>query len=105
MIKGMITECVYFDSIEGLSDEEFTGIVEKLERDFHMRQPGIIDTELVRGKSPRQWLMIQHWESLDHATAASRKLMTDETTEMFRRSLDPKTVRISYHEHVARWEK
>jgi len=103
--KEMITECVYFDSIDGLSDEDFISIVDRLEKDFHMRQSGIIDTELVRGKGPRQWLMIQHWESLDHATDASRKLMTDDTTEIFRRSLDPKTVRISYHEHAARWEK
>lgn len=105
MNNKTITECAYFEAIDGIRDDDFIAIIDELEKSFHMPQQGYIDTELVRGKEERQWLMIQHWESLDDAKNASRNLMRDAAADVFRNSIVPKTVRISYHERVSVWIK
>ncbi len=105
MNRSMCTEIAEFQALAGISDENFIGIVETLEEDFHSRQAGFIDSELVRGDESSQWIILQHWDSAEQAKEASKKMMKDPITENFRKSLDPKTVKIRYLEHIQNWEK
>lgn len=104
MDRIICTEIAEFQVIPGISDEDFIRIVEDLEENFHSKQDGFINSELVRGNSS-QWLIIQHWDAVEQAKEASKKMMKESITEKFRESLDPKTVKIRYLSNVQNWEK
>ena len=57
--KKTITEIVSFDIENSISEETFIDIVNALEVEFHMIQPGYIDPELVKVRS-NSWTMIMH---------------------------------------------
>ena len=105
MNRGICTEIAEFQVVTGISDENFISIVEKLEEDFHSQQAGFINSELVKGNEPSQWLILQHWGSVAEDKEASKNMMKDPITEDFRKSLDPKTVKIRYLENIQNWEK
>lgn len=103
MNRSICTEIAEFQVIPGISDEDFIRIVEDLEENFHSKQGGFIDSELVRGNEPLQWLIIQHWDSAVQAKEASKRMMKEPITGKFRESLDPKTVKIRYLSNVLNW--
>ncbi|MGM0532415.1 MAG: hypothetical protein ACQER7_13800, partial [Bacteroidota bacterium] len=70
-------EIVSFDIDNAISDETFKEIVNSVEIEFHMKQAGYIDSELVKGKN-NSWTMIMHWESLEEVKHASKLLMKSE---------------------------
>ncbi|MFR8517717.1 MAG: hypothetical protein ACLVC2_07585 [Emergencia timonensis] len=49
----MITEIVTMKTIEDISREEFLAIVDGLEKNFHSKQDGFVDTELLEDKKKR----------------------------------------------------
>lgn len=104
MDKDLITEIVSFDIQEAISNEEFRDIVNTVETDFHMKQAGYIDSELVKGRK-NSWIMIMHWKSLDEVKHASKLLMKSDLTKRFRRVIIPSTVRMSYLEQIQTWKK
>ena len=89
-----ITEIVTMNCIPGIGKAEFVGIVDGLERGFHMRQSGYIDTELLCDDKDDTWIMIQHWESEEQMKAASKQMFRDAATERYRASIDPKNIKI-----------
>ncbi|WZL72214.1 antibiotic biosynthesis monooxygenase [Clostridiaceae bacterium 35-E11] len=103
MDRSICTEIAEFQVISAISDEAFIRIVEDLEENFHSKQGGFIDSELVRGNEHSQWLIIQHWDSAEQAKAASKRMMKEPITGKFRESLDPKTVKIRYLSNVLNW--
>ena len=105
MNNTIITEVVEFRLNKAMTDEEFINIVDALENNFHSKQKGFIDTELLRGKEAGQWKMIQHWESLNDAKEVVKTMMKVPITEEFRRSIDPTSVKMSLAEQVKTWAK
>lgn len=103
MGKNVCTEIAEFQVIPGISDEEFYSIVEFIEKNFHSKQKGFIGTEIVRGNEKYQWIMIQHWESVEEAKEASKKMMKEAITEDFRKALDPRSVKLRYLNQVKVW--
>ena len=99
MNNNIVTEIVEFKLAKAMPEEDF------LEKNFHSKQKGFIDTELVRGKESGQWLMIQHWASLDDAKEVVKLMMQVPITEEFRQSLDPTTVKMSLLQQVKTWTK
>ncbi len=102
--KKVITEIVSFDIDNSLSQEAFIEIVDSLEMDFHMMQPGYIDSELVKARDD-SWTMIMHWESLEEVKLASKLLMQSDSTFRFRQAVIPSTVRMNYLEQTKVWTK
>lgn len=100
----MITEVVSFDIIDSISVETFKEIVHALEIEFHLKQAGYIDSELVKGRNA-SWTMIMHWESLNEAKLASKGLMLSHLTERFRNAIIPSTVKMSFSEQIQKWNK
>lgn len=105
MNKNVCTEIVDFEAVCGIADEEFVRIVEHLEENFHSKQKGFIDTELVKVNEHSQWMMIQHWDSIEESREASKMMMKTPITETFRQALNPKTVKIRYLSQVKKWNK
>ncbi|GAK58193.1 hypothetical protein U27_05166 [Candidatus Vecturithrix granuli] len=103
MNKQIITEVVNFTIMPGITDEDFVQCVYKLEENFHKILPGYIDSELAKGKEG-QWTMVMHWESLEQVKQASKLMMQTPSTEDFRQSLDPKSVKIVLLEQKQTWK-
>lgn len=105
MSRNIVTEIVEFRVVPGINGEEFVKTVDLLEMNFHSLQSGFIDTELVKGKEDGQWIMIQHWKSMDEAKEAAKIMFKDPVTEGFRQAVDPSSVKMLLLEQVKTWSK
>ena len=78
-------------------------IVDGLEKDYHLKQPGFIDTELLYNDKTDEWIMVQHWDSLDNMRATSKNMFNNPVTEPFVASIDPKSVKILMLPQLGVW--
>lgn len=100
-----VTELVRMKAKDLVAKDDFINIVNKLEIDFHTKQEGFIDTELLYDEEENVWIMIQHWESFEHVKLASRNMFKEATTESFRNSINPKSISISVFPILGKWIK
>ena len=100
---SMVTELVNMKTNGSVSAQEFIKIIDTLERDFHSKQSGFVDTELLYDEKADLWIMIQHWASAKEMKAASSKMFKDSKTEAYRNAIDPKTVKISVYPTLQTW--
>ena len=104
MNRKVITEIVSFEIISNVSNSDFINIVRSVEEEFHIKQNGYIDSELVKG-TKNCWTIIMHWESLEEVKQASKLMMKDPITENFRQVVIPTSVKMSYLEQCKTWKK
>ena len=97
------TEIVTMKTIEDITKDDFITIVDELEKNFHSKQPGFIDTELLYNDKTDEWIMIQHWDSLDSMKAASKKMFNNPITEKFVNSINPRTVKMLMLPQIGVW--
>lgn len=100
-----ITEIVTMQIAEGITQDEFISIVDGLEINYHSKQPGFIDSELMYDESSNFWIIIQHWESKEQIKAASQQMFKDSTAEQFVKSLNPKSVKMTITPQIKTWCK
>jgi heme-degrading monooxygenase HmoA len=89
--------------VSNITKDEFISIVDGLEKNFHSRQPGFIDTELLYDEQNNLWIMIQHWESMEQLKAASEKMFQDSRAESFVKSLNPESVKMTIAPQLKTW--
>lgn len=99
----IITEIVRMKTIEGITKEEFIEIVDGLEKNFHSRQKGFVDTELLYHEEEHEWYMIQHWTSKEDLKEASKKIFTDKNAESFVKSLNTQSIKMLLLPQIATW--
>ncbi|MDB3085230.1 hypothetical protein C4097_11890 [Clostridioides difficile] len=100
----IITEIVEFSVEENLSKGEFIEIVNDLEMKFHSIQPGFIDTELLHDEKSQNWIMIQHWDSMEDLKNSSSKMFKESSTEKFRKALKSQTVKMNIIPQIKSWK-
>ncbi len=100
---AIVTELVYMKTRENMSKADFLQLVDNLERCFHSKQDGFIDTELLFNEKESVWIMIQHWASMEQMKASSANMFRDSATEAFRNAIDPKSVSISAFPVIGTW--
>jgi len=100
----VMTEVVTMQLAVEMTKEQFVSIVNGLEKDFHSKQPGFIDSELIYDEKTNTWVMIQHWETMEGLKAASRRIFTDSAAEPFVKSLDPKSVKMTIAPQLGAWK-
>lgn len=103
MSEKIVTEIVEFKLEEYVNEDEFLKTVDFLEKNFHLKQKGFIDTELIKGKDERTYIMIQHWETMKDCKNVVRKMMQEPLTEDFRKSINSKTVKMTLSSQIKRW--
>lgn len=99
----IITEIVSMKTAEGITKDEFIEIVDGLEINFHSRQKGFIDTELLYHDEENGWYMIQHWNSKDDLKEASKKMFIDKDAENFVKSIKKQSVKMLILNQIATW--
>lgn len=100
---AITTELVTMKSVGTVTKEEFVSIVNGLEINFHSKQPGFIDTELLYDEENRVWIMIQHWETKEQLKAASKRMFKDSAAELFVTSVEPKSVKMKIITQIKTW--
>ncbi len=101
----MITEIVTMKTVPNTSKENFISIVNDLERDFHSKQSGFIDTELLYHEANDEWCMIQHWKTSEQLKAASQNMFKADESALFVKTLDPRTVKMKILPQIQTWNK
>ena len=101
---SIITEIVKMKLAVNITKEEFIAIVDGLEKEFHSKQSGFIDSELIYDEQKDIWIMIQHWETAEQLKAASKKIFADSAAEPFVKSLDPKNVTMIISPQLGVWK-
>lgn len=99
----VITEIVTMKTMNSIPKDGFISIVDRLECDFHSKQSGFIDSELLYDEQNNLWIMIQHWKSLEQLKAASKKIFKDSDAEAFVKSLNPKSVKMTIAPQIKVW--
>jgi len=100
---GITTEIVTMKTVEGVNKDDFIRIVDSLEKNFHSKQAGFINSELLYNDNKDEWIIIQHWDSHDNLQAASKKMFGNPVTEQFVKSLDPKSVKMLFLPQLGVW--
>lgn len=99
----IITEIVTMKTVSGTSKEDFVGIVDALEKNFHSKLSGFIDSELLYNEEADEWCMVQYWMSAEQLKAASKKMFQAEEAALFVRTLNPKTVKMKVLPQIKTW--
>lgn len=102
MTAKNVTEIVEFCFVPGYPDETVVELVDALEKNFHSKQRGFMDTELLKDASGK-WVMVQHWECMEDLKEVIKKMMKDPATEDFRNAIDPATVKMQLLSRVQTW--
>ncbi len=97
-----VTEIVTFKTAEAYSDNTLIQIVDSLNKNFMTKQAGYLDTELIKGKEERAWMMILHWESMELAKEVSKVFVKSPDTEEYRNALAE--VNLHFTEQVKFWK-
>lgn len=102
---SIITEIVTMSTTQEITKEVFINIVDALEREFHSKQAGFIDTELLYDAESGGWTMVQHWDSMEQLKAASKKMFQDQGAANFVKALEPATVKMRILPQMKVWGK
>lgn len=100
-----VTEIVTMKTIANTSMDDFIGIVDDLERNFHAKLSGYIDSELLYNEKEDEWIMIQHWMTREQLKVASQRMFQDAESALFVSTLDPKTVNMKILPQLRTWKK
>lgn len=101
---SILTEIVTVKTVEGINNDDFISIVDSLEKNYHSKQPGFIDTELLYNDKDDEWIIIQHWGSLDDLKAASKSMFNNPITDTFVKALNPKSVKMTMLPQLGAWD-
>ncbi len=100
---SIVTEIVTMKIVEGTAAEDFISIVDHLEKEYHSKQPGFIDTELLFNDKSGEWMMIQHWDTMEHLTSASKQMFKDPVASTFVQVINPQAVKMTMLPQLKRW--
>jgi len=101
---SIATEIVTMKTVEGVTKDAFTNIIDGLEKNFHSKQPGFIDTELLYNDETGEWIMVQHWVSIEYLKTASEKMFQDVAAESFVKALSPESVKMIMLPQLKVWK-
>lgn len=101
---SLYTELVTFKTREDIKKDGFISIVNSLEKNFHSKQKGFLDTELLYDEKQNRWIMIQHWESVELLKAASERMFQDIQAQAFVESIIPETVDMVITPQIQVWK-
>jgi glyoxylase-like metal-dependent hydrolase (beta-lactamase superfamily II) len=91
LVVPVVLEIATFKLAPGTSAEQFAPIDLAMERDYISKQPGFISRESGAG-SDGDWLVVNHWNSVETADAAMKNFAGAPATQAFLSKLDVKTM-------------
>lgn len=99
----MITELIEFEVCEGISNEQLITKAEKVVTDFHKKQDGYIDMELVKDNLKGIGKMIVHYETMEDIEKVKNNIPHSKAVKEFTGLLKPESLNVSFYEKQKKW--
>lgn len=99
----MMTEIVTMKITEMTARDTFIQIVDGLEENYHRKQAGYVDCELLYHDKMDEWIMIQHWDNAENLKRASREIFKHPAAKAFLEAVDSKSVTMWVSSQLAKW--
>jgi hypothetical protein len=100
----MITELIAFELREGISNDSLIRQADTVINDFHRKQEGYIDMELVSGTSDSTWQMILHYRSMEDIEKVKNNIPHSDAIKDLTEMLKPGSLQVSFYENRGKWE-
>jgi hypothetical protein len=88
-----VIETMTFRLRPGVDEAEFLGVDKRLQSEFAYQQPGLVRRTTARGDGG-EWVVVDVWQTADHADAMSARWDTDELAAEFMSYVGAGTVEV-----------
>ena len=103
MKNAIITEFVKFKGLENRSDEQIITASENFINDFHVKQDGFIDVELIKPFEGNDWMLIFHFENMEKVKAIGEKMRSSKEFGEFATAIVPGSISVSFNHKLKGW--
>lgn len=94
-----VLETIRFHLREGVSDEDFLGRNQTVEREYMAKRPGF-SARWTSKSATGEWLVVVRWNSVAEAEATINEFLKAPQTQEFLAVVDPSTVSLGHYELV-----
>ncbi len=103
MENKTITEIVTFQIKLGVAEENTIEIIDDVVNNFHKKQEGFINGELVKGEKENEWSMIYHYQSMENIKAVGEKIAQGTEMDKFKEIVMPESVKLQFLKQILSW--
>ena len=100
----MITELIEFKLKGTTTIDALVEQLDKVYTDFHIKQQGYIDTELIENTQTGFWQMIHHYETMEYIEKLKETLPHSEAIKGFNTLVEPETFKVSFYNQHRTWK-
>ncbi|MBN2772851.1 MAG: hypothetical protein JXR31_01290 [Prolixibacteraceae bacterium] len=100
----MITEFISFELSDGIGHEQLILQADRVVNEFHKKQDGYVDMELVCENSGKQWQMVIHYQTMDDIEKVKTNLPKSCAIKGFTELIRPGTMKVSFYGQKGKWE-
>jgi hypothetical protein len=99
----MITELIAFEKRNEISSNELIDVAEKVVTNFHKKQDGYVDMELIKESSGRLWKMIVHYQTMEDIEKVKINIPQSKVIKEFTQLVIPESMDVSFFEQQQKW--
>lgn len=100
----MITEILEFKVKDGIDNDELLKQVDYIVKNFHQKQSGHVDAELVKTDETGCWKIIFHYKTKEDIRKVGQKVHKSEVIQEFSKIIAPDSVKVSILEQFGYWK-
>lgn len=99
----MITELIEFEKKAEITNKQLVEQAEMIVNEFHKKQDGYVDMELISDKTNQHWQMIIHYQSMQDIEKVKENVPKSEVLNDFRNLVIPETMKVTFHNQHGKW--
>ena len=99
----MITELIVFELKKGIAKNQVVNQANKMVNDFHKKQDGYVDMELICDPSEDQWKMIIHYETMEDIEKVKLNIPNSKAIKDFTALVLPESLKVSFYDQLQKW--
>ena len=100
----MITELIEFKLKDTTNVNVLVEQLDKVYTEFHIKQDGYIDTELIENAQTGLWQMIHHYATMEDVEKLKDTLPHSEAIKGFSALVIPESFKVSFYKHQGKWK-
>ena len=100
----MITELIEFKLKDTTTVDALVEQLNKVYTDFHIKQDGYIDTELIENTQTGLWQMIHHYQTMEDIEKLKETLPHSESIKEFGSLVVSESLKVSFFNQHGKWK-
>ena len=101
----MITEIITFKKREETTTDQLVRRADKVVSEFHKKQEGYYDMELICNNSSQLWQMIVHYQSMNDIEKVKKNISHSTVIKSFTELILPETMEVTFYEQLGKWSE